>query len=144
MEAYLRVFVNFEQNNWARLLRWWSLRITMLKMRAPVIRLSSWTAAIILKCHMKRTSTPDPSPSQQMSYQQNWESWWLFAEKTSTRPKNIRNEPTTRPQSREATPPTIKFGWIANTSRPNKTGSWKQSFLDRSESYILLGSKPIN
>ena len=30
------------------------------------------------------------------------------------------------------------FGWIANTSRPNKTESWKRSFLDHSESYILF------
>ena len=116
----------------------------MLRMRAPVIYFLSWTTTIILGCYTKMTSTPNPSPSQQTNYQQNWESWWSFAKKTSTMPKNFRSEPTTRPQSREVISRTIKFGWIANISRPNKTGSWNQSSLDHSESYILLESKPIN
>ena len=58
--------------------------------------------------------------------------------------KNFKSGPTTKALSLEAIPPVTKFGLIANTSKPNKTESWKRSFLDYSKSYILLGSKLIN
>ena len=71
MEAYLRAFVNFEQNDWARLLPMAGFAITTPRMRALATRLLSWTVATTPGCRTKTTLIPALSPSQQTNYQQN-------------------------------------------------------------------------
>ena len=120
----------------------WQSSLTIIpRMLAPVTRLSSWTVATTFGCHTKKISTPAPSPSRRTNYQRNSESWGLFAKKTSTIPRNFRNELTIRESNLGATPIARKFGWTANISRPNAIESWRQSSLDRSGYFILLGSK---
>lgn len=61
MEASLRTFFNYEQNYWARL--------------PPMAGFAYNNAknASTHACPMKRTSTPAPSPRQQMSQPENSE-----------------------------------------------------------------------
>ena len=99
--------------------RWLSLRITTIRMRALAIRLSSWTVDTTSRCFMKKTSTLALSPKI-----------------TSTMPKNFKNGPTIKTSNLETMLLMIKFGWTANISRLNKTGSWRQSFLHHSKSSI--------
>ena len=121
---------------------WWrSLLAITPRMLAPVIHDSSWTVAINLGYRTKKMSTPAPSPSRRTNYQWNSESWWLFAEKISTMPRNLRNGLTIKESNLKTIFPARKFGWIANISRPCGTRSWRQSFLGRFECSILSGNK---
>ena len=63
---------------------------------------------------------------------------------TSIIPKIFKNMFIIKVSNLEVMSLTIKFGWIVNILRPNKTGSLKQSFLNSSGFYILLGNKLIN
>ena len=71
MEAYLRAFVNFEQNDWARLLPMPSLRTTMPRMQALVTHRSSWTAATTLGYRIRKKSTLTLSRNQWTNHQRN-------------------------------------------------------------------------
>ena len=64
-------------------------------------------------------------------------SWWPFARKTSTLLKSFKSKLTIKTSSQKATLPVIKFGWIANTSKPNKTKSLRLSSSNYFEYYIL-------
>ena len=55
--------------------------------------------------------------------------------------RNFKNELTIRESNPEAMSLARMFGWIASISRLSTTGSWRQSFLGRSGSSTLLGSK---
>ncbi len=57
MEAYLRAFVNWEQDDWARLLPMAELPITMPKMPVPVTPLSSSIVATTPESFSKRILT---------------------------------------------------------------------------------------
>ena len=110
-------------------------------MLAPVTHHLSWTMASTPRCHTRKTLTPAPSPSWWTNYQRNSESWWLFANKISTMPRNFKNKLIIRESNLGAMPPLKKFGWTANISRSNVNKSWKQNSLGRSGCSILLGSK---
>ncbi len=58
MEAYLKTFVNWEQEDWARLLPMRSLPTTTPRMPAPVIPISSSIVATTPESLSKRMSTP--------------------------------------------------------------------------------------
>ena len=109
--------------------QWQCLLIIMPRIRVPDIYLSSWTVAITLGCRTRKKSTPTFSPSRRTSFQQNSESWWLYIAKTSTIPKNFKNELTIRGLNFGDTSPARKFGWIANTLRPSGIASGRQSSL---------------
>ena len=97
--------------------------------------------ATTLRCCIRKTLIPASSLSQWTNYQRNSENLWLFAVKTSTMPRNFKNKLTIREANLRATPPARKFGWTANISRTNATGSWRQSSLGRSKYFILSGNK---
>ena len=103
--------------------RWRSLHITMRRTLAPVTHLLRQTAVIILAFLTKKTLIITLNQSRPMNYHQNFENWWLFIVKTSTTLKNFRDKTTIKEQSLEAILPVIKFGWIANISKPNEGGS---------------------
>ena len=121
-----------------------NLLITTRKMQAPATLCSSWIAATTPGCHPETTSTPAPSPRQQVSYQKNWENWWWFVKKTSTELKSFKSEPKIKASSLEATPPVIKFGWKANISRPNEIINWRLSFSDHFKFCTQWVNKPTN
>ena len=60
----------------------------------------------------------------------------MFVKRTSITLKKFRSKLTIKTLSLGAISLVIKFGWIANTSRPNKTGSWRQSSLSLSNSAL--------
>ena len=55
--------------------------------------------------------------------------------------KNFKSRPIIKTLGLKSMLLVIKFSLIANISKPNKTGSWKQSFLDYFKSFIQLKSK---
>lgn len=89
---------------------WPNLHITMWKMQAPVIYLSSWTAAIIFMYFTKKILILVPSQNQLMNYWVNFEYSCQFVEKTSIIPKNFKSKPTIRTQSLKSMLWVRKFG----------------------------------
>ena len=103
--------------------KWPSLPIIIPKTQALVTRFLSWIVDIILRCLIRKTSTSTLNLSWWMNCQQNYKNWWLFVEKTYTTLKNFRSKLMINALSLKAMPQVIKFGWIANISKPNKTRS---------------------
>ena len=116
--------------------QWSSLLTIMRKTRALAIRLLSWTKAIILAFPLKKILILASDQNQQMSSQRNYEIWWLFARRTSTTLKSFKNELTTKASSLRGTLLVTKFGWIANTSKPNANRNLSLSSLNRYKFYI--------
>ena len=64
IEAYLRAFVNFEQNDWARLLPMAKFVRTTQRTWAPAIRFLSYIAAIILAFLLRKKPIFAPNQNQ--------------------------------------------------------------------------------
>ena len=141
IEAFLRVFVSFKQNDWARLLPMVEFAYNNAKNASTGHTPFELNCGYQPRMSYKEDVDPRSSLSWQTSYQWNSESWWLFVGKISTMPRNFKNELIIRESNHGATPLVKNFGWIANISRPNAIGSWNQSFLGCSRCSILLESK---
>ena len=137
METYLGVFVNFKQNNWARLLPIAEFAYNNAK-NASIGHTPFKLNCGYHPCVFFKEDTNSRSWSK-IADELLVELWELitFAGKISTMLKNFKNKLTIRPWSLGATYQIIKFVWTANISKSNKTKSWKQSFLNCSKSYIL-------
>ena len=144
MEAYLQAFVNFEQNDWARLLPMAEFAYNNAKNVSTGHKLFELNCGYHPQMSYKKEADSYSKSKSADKLSAELRELMIVWQKTSTTLKNFKSEPTTKVLSLEAMLLVTKFGWIANTSKSNKTESWKQSFLDHSKSYILLESKPIN
>ena len=142
MEVYLRAFVNFKQNNWAKLLPMAEFAYNNAKSA------STGHTPFELNCgyhsRMSYEEDIDPRSKSKSVYKLSAKPWELISVCQETTLKNFRSKLTIEALSLRAMLQVIKFDWIVNISKPNKTGSWKRSFLDRFGSYILLESKFIS
>ena len=144
MESFLRAFVNFKQNDWARLLAMAKFAYNNAKNASTGHTLFELNCGYHPRMLYKEEVNSCFKSKLAVELSAELRELMIVCREISTTLKNFKSEPTTKALSLEAMPSVTKFGWIANTSRPKKTKSWKQSFLDHSKSYILLGSKPIN
>ena len=136
MKAYLQAFMNFERNNWARLLLMAEFVYNNVK------NLSNGHTPFELNCsyHFCVFFEENTNPCSQLKSADELlaehEIWWLFARRTSTTLKSFKSELTIKASSLGAMHLVTKFGWIVNTSKPNEIGSLRPSSSDRSEFYI--------
>ena len=68
----------------------------------------------------------------------------MFAKRTSIIPKSVRNKLIIKALSLKAMVLVIKFGWIANTSKPNTNKSSKQSFSIYFKYYCKMVNLIVN
>ena len=115
MEAYLWAFVNFEQNDRARLLPMAEFAYNNAKNSSTGHTLFELNCGYHLCVSFVKTPILAPDRNQQTSYQRNYKIWWLFTGKTSIILKSFKNKTTIKASSLEATSPMTKFSWIANT-----------------------------
>ena len=124
IEVYLWVFINFKQNNWARLL--------------PMAKFAYNNTKNASFCHTLF----------ELNY--GYHSWISYkkdvnlsskSKKIFITLKNFRSGPIIKTSSLRAMLPIIKFGETTNILRSNKTGSWRQSFLGYFKFFICLESK---
>ena len=75
MEVYLRVFVNFKQNDWAGLLPWLSLFTITPRILAPATLFLSLIADTIFVFFIKKNLIPAQNQKPQKNYLLNFKSW---------------------------------------------------------------------
>ena len=144
MEAYLRVFVNFEQNDWTRLFPIAEFAYNNVK------NASTGYTPFELKCShhpyvfYKENVNPLSQSKLVDDLANDLKELIIICQKNLQHAQNFRSKPTIKAQSLKTMPPATKFGWTVNISKPNGIGSWKLSSLDRSKSYTWGGSQLIS
>ena len=129
IKTYLRAFVNFEQDNWARLLPMAEFAYNNTK------NASIGHTPFELNCgyHPCISYEEDLDPRSNWEWRKNYppssKSWWPCANRTSTTPKNFKSKSTIKISSPKTTPPAKKSDWVASTSKPSGIVSWKPNFL---------------
>ena len=123
MEAYLRAFVNYEQDNWVRLLPMAEFAYNNAKHASTGYTLFELNCTYHPRVSTKRTSTPASGLKQLISWPKNLGILWLHAERTYNTPNNCKNKPMIKELSLEVTLLAKKFGWTANISKSNTIGS---------------------
>ena len=144
MEAYLQAFVNFKQNDWARLLSMAEFAFNNAK------NASTGHMPFELNCNYhpwilyKEEVDPHFKSKSADKLLAELRELMIFCQKNLHHAQKLQKGPTIKALSLETMPLVTKYGWIANISRSNITRSWRQSSLNCCKLYILLGSKPIS
>ena len=136
IETYLQVFVNFGQNDWAKLLAMAEFAYNNAKnastSHTPFELNCNYHPCVFFK---KDTNPCSQSKTADKLLVELWELMIICRENLSML-KSFKSKLTIKTWSLRAIHRMTKFGQTSIISRPNRIGSWRPSSLDRFKCYI--------
>ena len=103
MEAYLRAFVNFEQNDWARLLPMAEFTYNNAKNASIGYTPFELNYGYHTRVFYEKDLNPRSKSRTLKELSPSSKSWWPYTSKTSTTPKNFKSKPTIKLSSHKTT-----------------------------------------